>query len=346
MSALQRVGVRFTDDQKKMGAELVKNGKIIEYQTLILSELEAEFGGSAKAAGETFAGEVEKLKNELGNLGEVIGGEMIPSLTSMTSWVTANLISYQNLRDALDDNEQSLFQQNLTMALSILGIQDMDEVTNELEQSQRVIGETFRNSKDDLAGLVTTTSEYTEATEAATLALTEMNQKALATQGIKQLDEALKAGILTQGEYEAAWVAIQLQLAGTSQEQVSFSLTLQRLNAQLQTGAIDAGQYRNALQNLARTYNIDVVTTYKTIGTPSINPGGSFKGGKQHGGPVMAGGMYLVGEAGPELFMPGSSGQIVPNNQISNYYNLTMHTNASQERVVQDFNMMRAMAGA
>ncbi len=35
------------------------------------------------------------------------------------------------------------------------------------------------------------------------------------------------------------------------------------------------------------------------------------------GGPVMAGQPYLVGERGPELFLPKASGQIVPNHQLS-----------------------------
>ena len=35
--------------------------------------------------------------------------------------------------------------------------------------------------------------------------------------------------------------------------------------------------------------------------------------GKAHGGPVSAGTPYIVGERGPELFVPSSSGSIVPN---------------------------------
>ncbi len=41
--------------------------------------------------------------------------------------------------------------------------------------------------------------------------------------------------------------------------------------------------------------------------------GGAFGGGKADGGPVSAGTPYLVGERGPELFMPNQSGKIVPN---------------------------------
>ena len=37
---------------------------------------------------------------------------------------------------------------------------------------------------------------------------------------------------------------------------------------------------------------------------------------KQSGGPVLAGYPYWVGERGPEMFVPNSSGRIVPNNRI------------------------------
>ena len=43
-----------------------------------------------------------------------------------------------------------------------------------------------------------------------------------------------------------------------------------------------------------------------------------FLGGlfKAKGGPVKSGNPYIVGEKGPELFVPGSSGNIVPNNKL------------------------------
>ena len=39
--------------------------------------------------------------------------------------------------------------------------------------------------------------------------------------------------------------------------------------------------------------------------------------GKAVGGPVTAGSPYIVGERGPELFMPSSSGTIIPNNALA-----------------------------
>ena len=44
---------------------------------------------------------------------------------------------------------------------------------------------------------------------------------------------------------------------------------------------------------------------------------GSFGGGRASGGPVTAGKSYVVGEKGPELFVPGRSGSIVPNGAAS-----------------------------
>jgi len=44
--------------------------------------------------------------------------------------------------------------------------------------------------------------------------------------------------------------------------------------------------------------------------------GAILKGFRAEGGPVGAGGAYVVGEKGPELFVPSSSGSIVPNGAI------------------------------
>ena len=41
-----------------------------------------------------------------------------------------------------------------------------------------------------------------------------------------------------------------------------------------------------------------------------------FGGGRASGGPVSAGTAYIVGERGPEMFVPSGSGSIVPNNRL------------------------------
>ena len=57
-------------------------------------------------------------------------------------------------------------------------------------------------------------------------------------------------------------------------------------------------------------------------GIPAKLPAGSFNiTPKAKGGPVMAGGSYMVGEKGPELFTPSRSGSIIPNNAMGGVVN-------------------------
>lgn len=56
--------------------------------------------------------------------------------------------------------------------------------------------------------------------------------------------------------------------------------------------------------------------------------GGAFGGGRAAGGPVSSGTTYLVGEKGPELFTPSTSGKIIPNGALgggSNVINITVN---------------------
>ena len=57
--------------------------------------------------------------------------------------------------------------------------------------------------------------------------------------------------------------------------------------------------------------------------------GGIFGGGKALGGPVSANKAFLVGERGPEMFMPNSAGTIIPNNKLGGGDSITNIVNVS-----------------
>lgn len=80
ITALRRVGVNFNDAQKEVVKNLVETGHQAEAQAIILKELQTEFGGSAVAAGDTFAGSLAKLKNQLNDVQESIGKLLIDAL--------------------------------------------------------------------------------------------------------------------------------------------------------------------------------------------------------------------------------------------------------------------------
>lgn len=91
ITALSRVGVSFTEDQKKQIKVMQESGNIMGAQKIILAELAKEFGGSAEAAGKTFAGQLIIAKNALGNVTETIGTALLPMLTKFLNWVTPSL---------------------------------------------------------------------------------------------------------------------------------------------------------------------------------------------------------------------------------------------------------------
>lgn len=61
LTALTRTGTVFTEAQKEMVAQLVETGNLQEAQTLILKELEAQYGGTAQAAAQGYAGALDTL---------------------------------------------------------------------------------------------------------------------------------------------------------------------------------------------------------------------------------------------------------------------------------------------
>lgn len=76
ISALSKVGVSFTEDQKAVIKSLVDTGNVAGAQKIILAELAVEFGGSARAARDTFGGALTSLQNSLGDLLEGGGGNL------------------------------------------------------------------------------------------------------------------------------------------------------------------------------------------------------------------------------------------------------------------------------
>lgn len=88
ISALSRVWVTFTEQQKKQIETMVEMGDVAGAQTLILSELNREFGGSAAAQAATFEGRMRILKETMNGVFETIGTALLPVLTNLAIKIT------------------------------------------------------------------------------------------------------------------------------------------------------------------------------------------------------------------------------------------------------------------
>ena len=78
LSALSRSGIQFSEEQKKVIKELAETNRLAEAQTLILDELDKQYGGAAEAAAQAGAGGLKQLQNQFGDLMEEIGGMLLP----------------------------------------------------------------------------------------------------------------------------------------------------------------------------------------------------------------------------------------------------------------------------
>lgn len=119
LTALRRVGVQFTDAQEEMIKGMVEAGDLMGAQTLILRELQREFGGAAEAAGNTFAGKLDRLKNKIGEVQERIGFRLIPVLERLVDWVDT---AVERVTEWVDKNPE--LTQTITMvgaALVVVG---------------------------------------------------------------------------------------------------------------------------------------------------------------------------------------------------------------------------------
>ncbi len=105
VTALQRVGITFSAEQKKMIKSLVETGDVAGAQKIILGELERQVGGSAAAAakaGDTF----KLLQNQFAEIKEVVGLLILNGLKTFQSTI-------QSITSAIKDLISVPFSQEL-----------------------------------------------------------------------------------------------------------------------------------------------------------------------------------------------------------------------------------------
>lgn len=88
LSALSRVGIQFTEQQKAQIEAMVESGNKMKAQKVILAELQSQFGGSAAAQ----ADPLQRLQVVWNNFLETIGAKILPyfnrAVTAISTFVT------------------------------------------------------------------------------------------------------------------------------------------------------------------------------------------------------------------------------------------------------------------
>lgn len=119
LDSLRRQGFKFTDEQKAELAQLVKNGKRLEAQKIILDSLSMSYGGASKAGQDSFA----KQRHAIENFKDELGSKLIP-MVKVFAEDNAKMIN--SLRDLVSKTD-------FTPAINV--------ITN----LKKVISDTFNN---------------------------------------------------------------------------------------------------------------------------------------------------------------------------------------------------------
>lgn len=97
VTALRRVGVQLTDEQEKQVKAMMAVGDTAGAQKVIIAELTKEFGGSAKAAGKTFTGQLAILGHAFDDIKEAIGNAILPMLGKFVDFIASKMPMIMNI---------------------------------------------------------------------------------------------------------------------------------------------------------------------------------------------------------------------------------------------------------
>ena len=171
--------------------------------------------------------------------------------------------------------------------------------------------DTFSATRDEIDGIRILIGEITEAESVRDQMLERINEL-LANQAITQ-EQARLAAIRTNEIYAEAINEVG-ELGQAIETNISDALV----------EAFETGRF--SLRDFTRDVLRSIIRIQAQMAASSIASslfGGStgffsglFGGARQRGGPVQAGQAYVVGEAGPELFVPNASGNIVANDVV------------------------------
>ena len=97
LSALSRAGIQFTKEQKELIKSLVETNKLADAQSIILDELETQFGGAAEAAANAGLGPFQQLRNSLGDVSEEFGKLIMENIEPLKAGLLSLIEFLRNL---------------------------------------------------------------------------------------------------------------------------------------------------------------------------------------------------------------------------------------------------------
>lgn len=162
---------------------------------------------------------------------------------------------------------------------------------------------------DDINNAQTYVEDMVAAMQARLI--TALADRGVDVSGIQVINRALN-DMRTEGELTAEVMSILFENLDLLTLAAEFGIDI----TEVLEGIADGGKY--AAESIAELREqLEALSVWHTAGGPADLVIANTAGGRAAGGPVIANRAYVVGEAGPELFVPSQNGDIVPNGGFS-----------------------------
>lgn len=260
----------------------------------------------SKASGKT---EAQILAEDTAKLIESFNQAVAPT-QSLSDKLAAQLDLYRNLDPGVQAYLQGLVDQAEASERAAAAAQAWNDIIALQQESDAA-------ALADLEALSTAEDAHVSALRDKARAIEELldpSLKLLDTQA--ELNEMVEAGVLSS---EQATEALRL-MAEETEKTKGFTNDLGlTFRSAFEDAIIEGESLRNVLagiaEDLARLVIRRSITEPFSEAISGLLPdfGNIFGGFRAAGGPVSAGKAYIVGERGPELFMPATAGSIIPN---------------------------------
>lgn len=281
---LEKSGIRFTEAQRALiefGSETEKVAALTEGFNQNLKETTDTIGGSAEGA-------MARLSRAFGEIQEAVGAALVPVLADLAEAFVP-----------IAENIQAFVE-------AIPSISEMSEAFDE-----------FLKRLDEQTGLVTVLTDvwnnlvfvYEEALKPA------LQELWVALEPLKPFLDAL---VQVFGTALVIAIGAAIMILGTLAAALAGLATLSAKIAKAVTDFIvkPLNEVIDALSDAVLWVEKLIKSFEKLNVVQGIKDLGKKITGKAKGGSVSGSTPYMVGEVGPELFVPASAGKIIPNNAL------------------------------
>jgi phage-related protein len=262
----------------------------------ITLKLAETFGGQASEQADTFQGKMARLSVAFAEGKETVGAFVLDAITPMVTTFVNNVIpAVQKLAEELGPKLTPVF-------------------TALTEYIRDFVIPTFKDIWAFITDFVipTISAILTPVIDALRTSFEQVTTKlAENEEKLKPLVALFKTVAAFVRDYLAPVIGTQLKFAFTALG-TALSIIIDNFATLVST----VNNAYNAIKRLVKFIDENPIALGST-GIAGFGLQKLFGGGRAMGGPVNAGTSYVVGERGPELFMPNASGTIIPNNKLS-----------------------------